>query len=57
MPTTIKEEELEYIPSGTLDHVLQNVLVMDKNWFGKNLRRESILSVDDLIELQEKRCW
>ena len=56
MPTTIKEEELEYTPSGALDHVLQNVLMVDpkKSDLARILRGESILSVDDLIELQEK---
>ena len=29
MSTTIQEEELEYTPSGALDHVLQNVLMVD----------------------------
>ena len=56
MPTTIKEEELEYTPSGALDHVLQNVLMVDpkKSDLARILRGESILSVDDLIELQEE---
>ena len=56
MPTTIKEEELEYTPSGALDHVLQNILMVDpeKSDLARNLRRESILLVDNLIELQEE---
>ena len=56
MLTTIKEKEIKYTPSGALDYVLQNVLMVapKKSDLARILRRKSILSVDDLIELQEK---